>query len=808
MTGRGEDITRVRLSIRGRVQGVGFRPFVYRLAHDLQLCGWVRNDNRGVTSELEGRAERIAEFERRLHRDLRLPARIDDIRSDVIAPTGDFEFSILSSSSSGSKETTLLSDLAPCAACRSEIADPANRRYRYAFTNCTHCGPRFTIIRAVPYDRPNTTMAKFRQCERCQHEYDDPFDRRFHAQPNACPTCGPKLGLVDTKGAPLVAAPLALKAAADAIRQGAIVALLGIGGFQLIVDARNDAAVLRLRERKHRSEKPLAVMVGKLGEAEALADISPDEAALLVSPEAPIVLVRRRLDAELSPHLAPGNPYLGLMLPASPLHHLLLDELGFPIVATSGNLSEEPTCIDPTEARERLGSIADGFLVHDRPVERHADDSVAMVVGGDVQLVRRARGYAPLPVALATDGPPILALGGHVKSTVALAIADRCFLSQHIGDLDNVETRTAFLRVINDFLRMYEVRPKVVAHDLHPDYASTQIAEELTAPGGLLEGTPRIAVQHHHAHLAACLADAGTDDPVLGVLWDGTGLGTDRTIWGGEFLFGNAAGYERVACIQPLFLPGGDRSARSPRRVAVAMLYQLFGPDWLERRDIRCVAAMTAVELRLLYGQIERRILSPYSSSMGRLFDAVASILDLHHDVSFEGQAAMALEFLADPNETGSYPLNLIERTLLSSDLQHSAPSQPHVSHPDATVTTSPVPASSSRSSRPSLAPRFYLDPTGMFEALVADLERGVDKSLLAARFHGALVNAAVEVARRVGVGTVALSGGCFQNRYLLQRLKTALSRQGHRVLLHHQVPTNDGGLALGQIAVAREQTR
>lgn len=786
---------RVRLQIRGRVQGVGFRPFVYRLAKTLNLAGSVKNDNRGVVVELEGEPESVDEFIRRLQRDIRYPARIDDLTREALGCDGSPEFRILPSSHLGAKETTMLADIAPCADCQREFNDPQDRRFQYPFTNCTYCGPRFTIIRDVPYDRRSTTMVGFRQCQLCQQEYDDPADRRFHAQPNACPDCGPQLTLLDAEGKSLAGGHAALVKAAEAIAHGQILALEGVGGFQLMVDARDENAVRRLRERKHRWEKPLAVMVTDLARAQALAEIVPEEAALLVSPEAPIVLVRRRHEAALAQNLAPENPYLGLMLPSSPLHHLLVQELGFPIVATSGNLSEEPICVSPREAIERLGSITDRLLVHDRPIERHADDSVAVVAAGAVQLFRRARGYAPLPVSLAARGPAVLALGGHLKNTVALALGDQCFVSQHIGDLDSVETRAAYLRVITDFLRLYESQPAVVAHDLHPDYASTQIAEELTATGGLLEGIPRFAVQHHHAHLASCLADAGTAEPVLGILWDGSGLGSDRTLWGGEFFFGNATSFERVACLQPFLLPGGDRAARSPRRIACALLYQLLGAEWLERRDIAAIAASTEQELRIMRNQIDRRILAPYTSSVGRLFDAVASLLELQQEVAFEGQAAMALEFVADPAEADAYPLVLIERTLVSSE-DHSAPS----------ASPKSIPLAGSGPARPGLSPRFYLDPTPLIEAILTDKAAGVCRSRMAARFHGALVTATVEVARRVSVGTVALSGGCFQNRLLLERCKAALSLQGHRVLTHHQVPTNDGGLALGQVAVARSR--
>lgn len=775
---------RAHLEIRGRVQGVGFRPLVYRLATELGLSGWVYNDNRGVTLEIEGSEESIVTFEQRLRREVKPPARIDELGAVYVDCQGSSAFAIAPSRDAGTKDTTLLADIAPCEDCQREFRDPANRRHQYPFTNCTHCGPRFTIIRAVPYDRPNTTMAEFVQCTQCQSEYEDPTNRRFHAQPNACPECGPQLALVDATGTTSARGEAALNAAADAIRSGEVVALQGIGGFQLLVDARNDVAVRRLRTRKHRWEKPLAVMVVDLEAAESLTHFSAEEAALLVSPEAPIVLLRRRKQTALAQSVAPNNPYLGLLLPSSPLHHLLMQELHVPLVCTSGNLSEEPICIDPSEAWQRLGGIADRWLVHNRPIERHADDSVAMVVAGEVHLQRRARGYAPLPVILPTRSPTVLALGGHQKNTIALAVGDRCFVSQHIGDLDSLETRSTFLRVIADFVRLYAAKPVMLAHDLHPDYASSQIAEQLTAQGGLFQGTPRLAVQHHHAHLASCLLDAGTSEPVLGVIWDGSGLGADRTLWGGEFLIGNAAVYQRVACLLPFMLPGGDRSARTPRRVAVALLLQLLGADYLGRTDIAPIRHTSEQELRLVCGQLDKRILCPYTSSIGRLFDAVASLLDLRQDASFEGQAAMALEFAADPSETRAYPLRLVERTMLSADAAGEAMTQVGLS-------------------RPGLMPRFYLDPTNLLEAILRDLARGVERSIISARFHLALVNAVVEIAGRVGIATVALSGGCFQNRMLLERCKGALEHEGHRVLLQHQVPANDGGLALGQVAVA-----
>jgi hydrogenase maturation protein HypF len=471
------------------------------------------------------------------------------------------------------------------------------------------------------------------------------------------------------------------------------------------------------------------------------------------------------------------------------LHHLLLSDLGFPVVATSGNVSEEPICISPEEATARLSNIADTWLVHDRPIERHADDSLVALTDGEPQLLRRARGYAPLPVILRKREPTVLALGGHLKNTIALSVGDRAFVSQHVGDLDSFETRNAYLRVIADFLRLYETRPVAIAHDLHDDYASSQIAEQLTQPGGLLEGLPRLQVQHHHAHLASCLADNDVHDPVLGIVWDGSGLGTDRTIWGGEFLYGNAEQCERVACLLPFRLPGGDASARSPRRIALSLLLQHFSLEWLQAMGCRSLDSTPPLELDLISAQLEKRLLAPYTSSMGRLFDAVASLLGLTQNASFEGQAAMALEFIADKKPNGSYPLLVEERTLASNSL---------------------VPQSSPRNAegteRPPIAPnpttRFYLDPREMLERIVTDVAHGVPAPVVAARFHAGLVQTVVTVATRVGVPTVALSGGCFQNRLLTESCRDALNKQGHRVLVHRQVPPNDGGLALGQLAV------
>jgi hydrogenase maturation protein HypF len=755
---------------------------VFRIARELMLTGLVRNDTLGVTVEIEGPETNVREFQRRLRSELPLPGRIDEIVETVLSPRGDVTFTIEPSVVHGNKETTVLADISPCADCLRELRDPNDRRFRYPFINCTHCGPRFTLITALPYDRPNTTMCGFTQCARCLEEYRDPSNRRFHAQPNACPTCGPHVRLKFSTGRTLAERDVALARSVDALRRGEILAVQGVGGFQLLVDATNADAIRRLRNRKRRDEKPLAVMVASLDEAHRHAELTPPEVAWLSSPEAPIVIVSRRPGNSLAPPIAPGNPRVGLMLPSSPLHHLLLSDLGLPVVATSGNLSEEPIAITEEEAVLRLGTIADLLLVHDRPIARHADDSVVSVVASQPQMWRRARGFAPLPVVLPKRSPVVLGLGGHQKSAVALSVGDRCFLSQHVGDLDKLETRQAYLRVIEDFLRLYEVTPVAIAHDLHPDYVSTQIAEQLTAEGGRFASIPRIAVQHHHAHLAACLAEACVTEPALGVIWDGSGLGTDGTLWGGEFLYGNAENFTRIASFLPMGLPGGDRAARSPRRIALSLLLQHFALDWLIQQNLTCVSETPESEQRLLLAQLNKPALAPRTSSVGRLFDAVASILDVRQESTYEGQAAMGVEFLTAREPDDAYSISLDERTLASQVLTGTAPA------PDSGETH---------------RPRYTLDPRDMLSAIVTDRRKGVATERIAARFHAGLVTAVVDVAHKVGVETVALSGGCFQNRRLTEWCRSALARNGHRVILHQETPPNDGGLALGQVAVA-----
>jgi hydrogenase maturation protein HypF len=747
---------RLKMEIQGAVQGVGFRPFVYRLATDLGLSGWVLNDIRGVFLEVEGDPEQLSAFRERVRAETPPRARIQGLNESWLDPIGYEGFQIRTSEAKGTKTVLILPDIATCQDCLTEILDPENRRYLYPFANCTNCGPRFTIVCDLPYDRPNTTMRGFALCRECRAEYESPLDRRFHAQPTACPACGPQLAAWTRSGEVLARGDEALAVAADVLLRGDVLACKGLGGFHLMCDARSEAAVGRLRARKAREDKPFALMVRDLAAARSLAEISPAAAALLESAEAPIVLLPRLAEEAVARAVAPGRPELGLMLPATPLHHLLLRAVGAPLVATSGNLSEEPICTDELEALSRLAGMADVFLVHDRPIERHADDSVVRIAASAPRVLRRARGYAPLPVPVAEDLPVILAVGAHMKTAVALSVGRQVFLSQHIGDLETPEAMNAFRRVIADFLRLYEARPALVAHDLHPGYPSTLWAEEWAVTHGI----PSLAVQHHHAHLVSCLAENGAPGPALGVTWDGTGYGTDGTVWGGEFLRGDADGFMRFAHLRPFRLPGGEAAVREPRRAALAVLFEVFGGDAFSREDLPPVRAFSPNERTLLAQMLETGLNAPLTTSAGRLFDAVAALLGLSQRTRYEGQAAMALEAAADPREEAAWPLPLVPR--------EGAPA--------------------------------LLDWEPLLRALLEDLKRGVNASRLAARFHNSLVDGIARTAEAAGETHVALTGGCFQNRLLLERAAERLSALGFTVLLHREVPPNDGGISLGQV--------
>ena len=814
---------RLKLTVRGAVQGVGFRPFVFRLATERGLTGWVNNSPQGVYIEAEGPRVELEKFLLRLEIEKPVRSSIQSLEASWLDVIGFNNFQIRSSETGGNKTALILPDIATCPDCLREIFDPQNRRHRYPFTNCTNCGPRFSIIESLPYDRANTSMKAFAMCPQCRAEYEDPRDRRFHAQPNACPVCGPRLELwrsgvrqnaanfSEAQNQPRSAERSydALLAAARVIREGKIVAVKGLGGFHLMADARNDKAVQLLRERKHREEKPFALMFPSLVSIKAECEVSPLEERLLRSPEAPIVLLRRRQSqianhkSQIAEGAAPGNPYLGAMLPYTPLHHLLMAELGFPVVATSGNLSDEPICTDEREALERLGGIADVFLVHNRPILRHLDDSIVRVMLDRELVLRRARGYAPLPITIGGASaasphnqgvvelrPPkiVLAVGAHLKNTVALSIGNQVFISQHIGDLETEQAHFAFRRVIADFENLYEAKPQFIAADLHPDYLSTQFALERRPPArhesknaggqhaGSENGAPQIIqVQHHIAHVLSCMAENEIAPPALGVSWDGTGYGTDGTIWGGEFFLITDKSIERIAHLRPFRLPGGDQAVKEPRRAALGLLHEISGDKVLGRENLATIAAFSASELATLKTMLAKKLNSPVTTSMGRLFDAVASLINLRQQIRFEGQAAMELEFALDGASTGeAYPLpieNAVDQTKDSSRITH------HASH--------------------------ILNWSPMVREILTDVERNIPIGIISAKFHNALMEGIVAVAKRAGQERVVLSGGCFQNRQLTERAVRRLQAEGFRPYWHQRVPPNDGGIALGQVVAA-----
>ncbi|MEV0084885.1 carbamoyltransferase HypF [Saccharopolyspora sp. NPDC050642] len=745
------ELVRKRVRVEGIVQGVGFRPFVYSLATGLGLAGHVGNDVHGVFVEVEGPASGIQRFLGMLREQappLAVVARISVADVAAVAETG---FRVVDSDSTGSRAALVSSDSATCADCLGEITDPDDRRSAYPFTNCTNCGPRFTIVRDVPYDRPNTTMAGFALCARCEAEYRDPANRRFHAQPVCCPDCGPRLRLTDRGGVALQGDPLT--EAVAVLARGEVLAVKGLGGYHLAVDATNSDATATLRKRKHREDKPFAVMVASVEQARSLCAIDDAEQASLTSRRRPIVLLNRLPDAPVASSVAPGNHQLGLMLPYTPLHHLLLRRFARPIVLTSGNVSDEPIAYRDDDALARLGDIADAFLVHDRPIHIRTDDSVVRVVGGRAMPVRRSRGYVPEPVTLPWPFPqPVLACGAELKNTFGIAKGEHVFVSHHIGDLENYETLRSFTAGIEHFRRLFDVEPRVVAHDLHPEYLSTKYAAEL-------DGAELVGVQHHHAHIASCLADNGESGPVLGVAFDGTGYGGDGSIWGGEFLVADLTGFRRQGHLEPVPLPGGTTAIKQPWRSAVAYLAECgnLTPDldvlqrnanWAE------VAALSRWDRH-----------APPASSAGRLFDAVAAILGVRDLINYEGQAAIELEQLADTTEAGEYPVSI------------------------------------------SGGPVLRVRGADLVRSVVADLRAATPLPVIAARFHNGLAAAVVDVCGRMrdstGIGTVALSGGVFQNVLLLQRVTMLLDRNGFRTLLHSQVPANDGGISLGQAAVA-----
>ncbi len=754
---------RIKLTVRGAVQGVGFRPFVSRLASEMKVVGWVNNTPQGVLIEAEASPSTLDSFMRRLREDRPASSQIRSMQSTWLNPRGCRKFEIRPSSHHGPCIAEIIPDLATCPDCISEMMDPANRRYRYPFINCTHCGPRFSIIKSLPYDRANTSMEKFKMCATCQAEYDNPLDRRYHAQPNACPECGPMLSWMDARGRVLKQGGDALHSAVKALKRGRIVAVKGVGGYHLMADASNNQAVLTIRERKQRRDKPMGLLFPSLSFIKGTCAVSGMEERWLLSIESPLVLLEKLPfpSCTIAESVAPGSPWLGVMLPSNPLHHLLMLDFGIPLVATSGNLCSEPICLNEQEAMERLEGIADGFLSHDRPVVRPVDDSIVMEVLGRQMVSRRARGFAPIPVPMppvATVVGPILAVGGHQKNTIAISVGDEAILSQHLGDLETGAANQAFVQTILDFQNLYQARPEIAAVDPHPDYHSTQYAQK--------SGFKRlIGVQHHVAHALACITENQVSLPALAVVWDGTGLGADDTLWGGEFFVINSGRASRVGHLRTFMLPGGSAAVREPRRAAIGILYEIFGSEVFKQPGLFPVTAFSPRERDVLEAMLDRRLNCPTSSGMGRLFDAVASLLNVRQKTTYEGQAAMELETIIPRGEvSGKYPVPVVSQRGM-----------------------------------------FVADWQPMVESLLVDHQRDVSPGLISGKFHNGIASLIADMADLVGLNRVALSGGCFQNRHLVEKSVQILLARGHEPFWHQHIPTNDGGISLGQLAAARQ---
>ncbi len=762
---------RARLRVTGTVQGVGFRPFVYRHARALGLSGFVRNDSAGVLIEVEGGDEAVAELARLVEHVPPPLARVAGVTSQPLDPIGGNGFTIEASDHGGAEAAAVSVDTATCAECLAEVADPGDRRHRYPFTNCTNCGPRYTIVLGVPYDRPATTMAGFAMCTACQAEYDDPADRRFHAQPNACSVCGPRLAWRDPSGAVLAEGDAALDMTVAALRAGSVVAVKGLGGYHLAADATSEAAVAELRRRKARDDKPFAVMAAGVEDAARLVVLDELAQAALSSPRRPIVLAPRQPDTVVVDAVAPGLPELGVFLPYSALHQLLLGDLGRPLVLTSGNLSDDPIAHADDDAVTRLGPMVDGLLTNDRAIHIRCDDSVVRSLPGRTQVLRRSRGYAPEPMRLPVPTPRhILAVGAELKNTIAVARDGVVVASHHIGDLEHLATYRSFLQALDHLPRLYGVRPEVVAYDLHPEYLSTKVALEL--------GLPTVGVQHHHAHVASCLVEHGRVSPVLGIAFDGTGYGPDGTLWGGELLVADLGGYERVGHLRPIAMPGGVAAIREPWRMALAWLAAAEGIE--AAINDRLVPEGLDPAHRSAMADLVARGAGPVTTSMGRLFDAAAALLGVRARVTYEAQAAIELEALARTVPRSEAPR--YEGTVLVGGGARQA--QEIVGRPAA-----------------------QLDPRPLIARLRAERDAGVAPALVAAGFHEAVGRAvaglAADLAARRSLDTVVLTGGVFQNARLTEVVSVELAGAGLRVLLHADVPCGDGGISLGQAAIA-----
>jgi len=760
-----ETVELARISVRGVVQGVGFRPFVFQLATRHSLKGWVYNTSEDVKIEVQGDSRDLEHFVSELQHQAPPLARIENISVTHHPPANYTKFEIRHSVAEEGKYQLVSPDIATCQPCLKEVFTREDRRYRYPFTNCTNCGPRFTIIEDIPYDRPKTTMRSFTMCADCQAEYDNPLDRRFHAQPNACPKCGPRLELLDAKGNHIEVTDV-IAAASELLKKGKILAIKGLGGFLLACDATSEKAVKLLRRRKRRPYKPLAVMVADMDEAKKYCRISAAEEKLLISPQSPIVLLPWKPEPTICQAVAPNLKYLGVMLPYTPMHHLLLRESGLPLVMTSGNISEEPICKDNDEAVRRLSAIADYFLVHNRDIYARYDDSVTVMERGDVQLTRRARGYAPFPVHLTFNAKQVLGCGAEEKNTFCLTKDNYAFVSQHIGDMENMETTEHFENTLALYKKLFRIEPETIAYDLHPEYLSTKYALELGHQSSRLKLVP---VQHHHAHIASCMADNKIEPPVIGVALDGTGYGSDGRIWGGEFLAADYKGFQRLGHLEYLPLPGGAVAIKRPYRTAIGYLIKLLEEESLSPR-LSFLKQVDPVEIELIKRQLQAGLNSPLNSSMGRLFDAVSALIGIRSQIDYEGQAAVELEMAAydgiDMAGDKTYPYSIIENEGTN-----------------------------------------IIQLKELLSAIVKDLYHGMSQATISAKFHKTVANMIFDmcqlIGNKTGISQVALSGGVFQNRLLLGKIVPLLESADFSVFTHKQVPCNDGGISLGQAVIA-----
>ena len=750
-------IRRLKIGIQGTVQGIGFRPFVFNLAQKNHLNGYVTNTSEGVEIEVEGESDGIDLFFNAIEQSPPPLTHITDIIRTPIPLIKEEKFVIRQSRAHAKKVALIPPDVSICKECLREMQDPTDRRHRYPFINCTHCGPRFTIIEDIPYDRPNTSMQAFLMCNDCLAEYHDPADRRFHAQPNACPVCGPQVNLYDNRGTRLLTdEPIA--DAFELLKRGAILAVKGLGGFHLAVDAENDVAVKNLRHRKHREDKPLALMSLDVDQIRRYARVDPGEASLLMSPVRPIMLLDKKEPNSISAAVSPGHRTFGIMLPYTPLHYLLLESGLLALVMTSGNASNEPLVVNNADAFKRLGTIADYILLHDRDICVRADDSIVRRVGGQTRLIRRSRGYVPTPIFLTRSFPQILACGAETANTVCLIKGKHAFVSQHIGDLENLENFIFFEKTIEHFKRLFDIWPETVAYDLHPDYLSTQYAKKL-------KGVRLIGVQHHHAHIASCMAEHGIEGPVIGLAFDGTGYGTDGRIWGGEVLLARADGFRRLAHLEYVPMPGGAAAVKESWRMAVSYLYQAFGDD-LWKLNLPLFAAVDKNKIRTILDMIKKGVNCPETSSLGRLFDGISGILGIRYRSSYEGQAAVELEMAMDAVVKEPFPYSFVKANGLY---------------------------------------RIPLKP--IIRGVVDDFLIGQGIGNVSYRFHTTLIHLFSDLCetlrQETGIDRVVLSGGVFQNAALLEGLETSLKNRGFHVFSHTKVPCNDGGISLGQAAVA-----